>query len=59
MQHKLLVMDVDIKSLRRKKRSVVDLIIMWWNLTSENATDLANKIKLDGSWNLIGDLGIL
>ena len=35
-QHRLLVIDVEIKSLKGKKRSVRDPKVTWWNLTKEN-----------------------
>ena len=48
-QHRLLVMDVVIKSSKIKKRSVEDPRVRWWNLISENATKLSVKIKVEGS----------
>ena len=40
-QHQLLVMHVENRSSKRKKRLVSDPKIKWWNLTSENAIKLA------------------
>jgi len=33
MQHRLLVLAVRIKSLKRKRRRVADCKVRWWNLT--------------------------
>ena len=58
-QHRLLVMDVEIKSLRRKKRKIVDSRAKWWNPTSEHAAKLVEKVKAEGNWNLAGDADTL
>ena len=42
-------MDVKIKSLNKRKRSVGDFRIEGWNLTSQNETELAQKIKIEGN----------
>ena len=44
-QHRLLVMDMGIKSLKAKKRSVGVSRVRWWNLTREKATKLSKKIR--------------
>ena len=54
-QHKILVMDVESKSLKRKKRNVGEGIVKWWNLIRENAIRLAEKIKIEGKWTPIRD----
>ena len=54
-QHRLLVMDLVVKSFKAKKRSVGVARVRWWNLTRENATSLLKKIKSEASWKLIED----
>ena len=54
-QHRLLVMDLVIKSCKVKKRSEGVARVRWWNLTRENATKLSEKIKSEASWKLIKD----
>lgn len=49
-------MDVVIKSLKRKKRSVGDPRVRRWNLTTKNATKLLKKIKAEGSWRQVDDM---
>jgi len=44
-QHRLLVMDVAIRSSTRWKRRVGVSKAKWWNLIAENATKLSEKIK--------------
>jgi len=53
MQHKLLVVDVEIRSTLRK-RTVRVYKVKWWNLNGENVTKLFEKIKR-GQWRLEGD----
>ena len=53
--HRLLVMDVEIRSILRRKRAVGVYKIKWWNLNSENVTKLSDKIKTEGRWILEGD----
>ena len=48
-QHRLLVMDLEMKSLKVKKRSGGVARVRWWNLTRENATKLAEKIKSEAN----------
>jgi len=48
-QHKLLVMDMGIKSFKAKKRNVGVSRVRWWNLTRENATKLSKRIKSEAS----------
>jgi len=54
-QHRLLAMDVAIRSSIRRKRRVRVSKVKWWNLTIENATKLAEKIKMEGKWIVEGD----
>jgi len=42
-QHRLLIMDVDIKRVKVKKRLVGEPKVRWWNLTGENAFRLSEK----------------
>ena len=55
-QHRLLVMDVEFRSAVRRKRSVGVYKIKWWNLIGENVTKLSEKIKIEGTWRLEGDI---
>ena len=54
-QHRLFVMDVEIRSTIRKKRNVGIYKVKWWNLNGENVTNLSEKIKTEGKWRLEGD----
>ena len=54
-QHRLLVIDLVIKSFKVKKRSGGVASVKWWNLTRENANKLLEKIKSEANWNLIED----
>jgi len=47
-QHKLLVMDVEIRSVASRKRTVGVFRIKWWNLTGKNVTKLCENIKAEG-----------
>ena len=47
-QHRLLVMDREIRSLIRRKRTVRVYKVKWWNLNEENVTKLSEKIKTKG-----------
>ena len=49
-QHKLPVLDVELKCSRWKKRSVGEPRVKWWNLTKENTMKLAERIKEEGAW---------
>ena len=42
-QHRLLIVDIVIKSSKVKHRSVGDLKVKWWNLTRENTNKLLVK----------------
>ena len=55
MQHMLLVMDVKIKSLKRKNKIMGECKVKWWRLTGKDATKLSENIKTKGSWNAAGD----
>jgi len=54
-QHRLLVMDMGIKSFKAKKRSVGVARVRWWNLRKENATNFLERIKSEASWKVIDD----
>ena len=49
-QHRLLVMDVAIKSAKVKKRLVRESKVRWWNLIGENVAKLSEKIVANGNW---------
>jgi len=55
IQHRLLVMDVKIKSSKARKTCIGDPRVRWWNLTNENTTKLSEKIKAEGSWRQVED----
>jgi len=42
-QHRLLVLNVELKCSKWKKRSVGEPRVKWWNLTKENAMNLAER----------------
>ena len=48
MQHKLLVLDVEIRGAIRRKRKVGEYKAKWRNLKGENAMKLSEKIKCKG-----------
>ena len=54
-QHNLLVMDVNIRNLKKKKRKVRDFKVKRCNLTTENVTKLYEKAKIEGHWKLEED----
>jgi len=43
-QHRLLVLDVELKCSKWKKRNVGEPRVKWWNLTKENAMKLDERI---------------
>ena len=45
-----------IKTLNKKKRSVLGCKLKWWNLTGENSSNLFEKIKTEGNHKLTGIL---
>jgi len=55
-QHRLLVLDVEIRGAIRRRRSVGVYKVKWWNLKGENAIKLSKKIKSEDKWKLEGDL---
>jgi len=55
-QHRLLVLVVELKCLKRKKRSVWELIVNWCNLTKENAMKLVERITEQGAWRQVEDI---
>ena len=54
-QHRLLVLDVEIRGAIRRKRKLGVYKVRWWNLKGENAVKLSKKIKSEGKWKLNGD----
>jgi len=54
-QYRLLVLDVEFKCSKWKKRSVGDSRVKWWNLTKENAMKLSERITEEGAWRQIED----
>ena len=50
-QHRLLVMDMEISSSKRKKRTIGDPRVRWWNLIKGNATKLYEKLRQKGVGN--------
>jgi len=49
-------MNVVIKRAKVKKRRVGEPKVRWWNLTRENAVELAEKILADGNWKRLEDI---
>ena len=50
MQHRLLVMDVEIRGAERRKRTMRTYNVRWWNLNGENATkSRRSKLKVVGT----------
>jgi len=50
-QHRLLVLDVEIRGAIRRKRKIGVYKVKWWNLNGENVLKLSEKIKSEGKWN--------
>jgi len=55
MQHRLLVLDVEIRGAISRKRKAGASKVRWWNLKGENVVKLSEKIKSEGKWKLDGD----
>jgi len=47
-QHRLLVLDVELKCSKWKRRSVGELRVKWWNLTRGNAMKIVERISEEG-----------
>ena len=47
-QHRLLVMDVEIRGAVKRKRKIGVFKVKWWNLEGENAFKLSEKIISEG-----------
>ena len=54
-QHRLLVLDAELKCSKRKKRRVEDPRVKWWTLTKENAGLLVERITEEGAWRRAED----
>ena len=54
-QHRLLVLDVEFKYSKRKKRRVADPRVKWWTFTKENAGLIAERIIEEGAWRRVED----
>ena len=48
LQHRLLVLDVEIRGAITRKRKVGVCKVRWWNLKGENVVKLSEKIKSEG-----------
>jgi len=53
--HRLLVLDVEFKCSKWKKRRVEDSRVRWLTLTKENAGLLSEKITEEGAWRRVED----
>jgi len=53
-QHRLLVIDGEIRGAIRRKRNVGGYKVKWWNLNGENVTKLSRGLELRVSGNLKG-----
>ena len=49
-------MDVAIKRTKVRKRLAGEPKVRWWNLTTENAVKLSEKIMADGDWRRLEDV---
>ena len=58
-QYRLLLMDVGIKRLKLKKKTVGKPRVRRWNLTRENTAKLSNWIKTGGSWKHVEAANIM
>ena len=47
-QHRLLVLDVEIRGAIRRKRKNGVYKVKWWNLKGEKERELSEKIKCKG-----------
>jgi len=54
-QHRLLVLDVEIRGEVRRKRKVGVFKVRWWNLKGEKEIKPSKKIKSEGNWKFEGD----
>jgi len=54
-RHRLLVLDVEFKCVKWKRRGVGNLRAKWWNLTKENAMKLSTRIMEKGAWRRVED----
>jgi len=54
-QHRLLVLDMEFKYSKQKKRRVGDPRVKWWTLTKENAVFLAERITKGEAWRRVED----
>jgi len=54
-QHRLLVLDVEFKCSKWKKRRVGGLRVKWWTLTKENAVLVSERITEEGAWRRVED----
>ena len=55
MQHRLLVIDVEIRSAIRRRRTIRVYKVKWWNLKEENVTRICKRIKAEGKWRIERD----
>ena len=53
-EHRLLVMDVGIRSTLTRKKTNRVYKVKWWNLNGENVNKLSEKIKTEGKWRVEG-----
>jgi len=51
----VLVLDVEIRGVVRRKRKARVYKVKWWNLNEENTRKLSEKIKREGKGKLEGD----
>ena len=54
-QHRLLVLDVEFKCSKWKKRRVGDPRVKWWTLTKENVVLLSERITEEGACTRVED----
>jgi len=54
-QHRLLVLDMEFKCSKWKRRRVGDPRVKWWTLTKENVGLLSERITEEGAWRRVED----
>jgi len=55
-QQRLLVLDVEFKWSRWKKRGVGDHRVKWWKLIKENTMKLSERITEERAWRQVEDV---
>ena len=51
----MLVLDVELKCSKWKRKTAGKLRVKWWNLTTENTMKLAERNSDEGVWKKVED----